>query len=362
MSSSHNSLLYRTCILLTVLIIAVIPVYAIHTFKFHTVLRIATVIEQLRHLMKLMAFLFECGKKKQNMADTNNNNNNSGTEAPTMHSFVYFMFAPTMVYRDHYPVARKPTDWNLAACYLAQFALSMYIALLLLKRVMEPKFEIIGLRPLTIDDMAAIFTSSLLCAMYFAFCISYAFLHCWQNMFAEMMNFGDRLFYKDWMSSKDLMDFLRTWNYLIHAWIVEYLYKPVLQATSSKPIAVFVAMAMAGIIHDYMISICGEYFLLYETTFIPLMLLTTCYNEWMQSYNDKSVPEKKEKVIKETGQKRTTGTNISMFVVITLTNTLECIIIMGEYYSVRNCNKPESGWRSSFLVPQFLSCPSFDLR
>ena len=350
MNRDSNYFNYQIYILSTVAIVSVVPVYTIFTFKLHPVLSLAIVMEQIRILMKLIAYLVENGKKKRYFEETDD----VAIKAPALSSFLYFMFAPTLIYRDHYPSSLKPTNWKLVASYAAQVLACIFMGMILIRHQLQPRFNIIGMRPLTIDDITGIFLWSITFAWFIGLAIGYAFLHAWMNMFAEMLNFGDRLFYKDWFSATDAMDFMRTWNYLIHSWIVEYLYKPVLRSTGSKPFAIFVVMAMAGLVHDYVINMSQKYFLLYETTFIPIMLFTTCWTQWMQN------PEAEEKKVAKVEKKEPMGTNIKMFIAIAITNMLECMVITAEVYAVRNCDRPENSWKGSILAPRFLSCPSFD--
>ena len=352
MNKDSNYFNYQVWILMTVAIVSAVPVYTIFAYKLHPVLSLAIVMEQIRLLMKLIAYLVENGKKKRYIEESGD----ESVEAPTVKSFVYFLFAPTLLYRDTYPKAKQATNWTLVASYALQIVACTFLGMIMLRHQLQPRFNVIGTRSLTIDDIVGICFWSVAFAWLVALAIGYAFLHCWLNMFAEVMDFGDRLFYKDWFSAADAMDFMRTWNYLIHSWIVEYLYKPVLRSTGSKPFAVFVAMAMAGLVHDYIINMTNKYLLLYETTFIPIMLFTTCWTQWMQNNNLKAeetdvAPERKPLI---------TGTNIGMFVAIFVTNMLECMAISAEVYAVRNCPSDNS-WKGSFLVPRFLSCPYFDM-
>ena len=351
-----NYFTYQIWIFFNVMIISVLPVYTIVTYNFHHALSCATVMEQIRFLMKLVSYLVENEKKKSFYEK--HSDEEVVKDAPTFKSFTYFMFAPTLIYRDEYPRTEK-TNWKAVASYSAQIIGILFMAVLISKHQMYPRFDLIGKRPLTAEDLTGIILWCIAFSWFMGGCIGYLFLHCWLNIFAELMRFGDRLFYKDWISAVDAMDFLRTWNYLIHSWITEYLYKPVLRSTGSKPFGLFVVMALAGLIHDYVIDMVGKYFLLYETIFIPIMLFTTCWTQWMQ--NRKTHDGEKEKEPVKEVRKKSTGTNIGMFIAIAITNMLECLVITSEYYASRNCVRPESGWLSSPLVPKIFSCPSYDL-
>jgi len=44
----------------------------------------------------------------------------------------------------------------------------------------------------------------------------YAMFHSWLNFTAELLRFGDRLFYKDWWNAETLDMYWRNWNLPVH--------------------------------------------------------------------------------------------------------------------------------------------------
>jgi hypothetical protein len=361
--SLASYLIYISGVIVTVATMCIIPVYFMMKYQFHNALKMGTTIEQMRHLMKFISFVVEVNNDRVCDKDDDPNNNvtdskeqgKRGSANPTLKSFVYFLFAPTMIYQDEYPKSNKPTNWTRVASYAAQFFFSAYMGVVMHRRFIIPAYSKIGAQPLTGDDVAAIFLISAVFAFYFAFIVGYGFLHCWQNIFAEIMDFGDRMFYKNWFLAKDVMDFLRLWNYLIHIWIVRYIYQPAL-AVTSKPFAIFIVMALAGIVHDYFISMTGEYFLIYETLFIPIVLIMSCWNEW----RDRKKPDENTlDTVKDTKPGLTVYASIVMFVLVLFTNMYEFIASFGEYYAVKHCPRTEYGWR--LLIPRILTCPSYNL-
>ena len=53
----------------------------------------------------------------------------------------------------------------------------------------------------------------------------FAVLHCWLNAWAEMLRFGDRMFYKDWWNSVTFSGYYRNWNLVVHDWLFSYVYQ-----------------------------------------------------------------------------------------------------------------------------------------
>jgi sterol O-acyltransferase len=53
----------------------------------------------------------------------------------------------------------------------------------------------------------------------------YGILHCWMNIFGELLKFGDRLFYEDWWNVKDFAGYYRKWNIVVHEFLYYYVYQ-----------------------------------------------------------------------------------------------------------------------------------------
>lgn len=48
----------------------------------------------------------------------------------------------------------------------------------------------------------------------------YAYFHLYLNLWAEILRFGDRVFYKDWWNSSEIGSYWRLWNMPVHLWCV----------------------------------------------------------------------------------------------------------------------------------------------
>lgn len=49
----------------------------------------------------------------------------------------------------------------------------------------------------------------------------YAYFHLYLNLWAEILRFGDRVFYKDWWNSSEIGSYWRLWNMPVHLWYVQ---------------------------------------------------------------------------------------------------------------------------------------------
>uniref|UniRef100_A0A4W5K853 Uncharacterized protein n=1 Tax=Hucho hucho TaxID=62062 RepID=A0A4W5K853_9TELE len=74
----------------------------------------------------------------------------------------------------------------------------------------------------------------------------YWFFHSSLNFIAELLQFGDREFYRDWWNSETITYFWQNWNIPVHKWCLRHFYKPLLKSGVSKWLgqsAVFLASA-----------------------------------------------------------------------------------------------------------------------
>jgi diacylglycerol O-acyltransferase-1 len=48
----------------------------------------------------------------------------------------------------------------------------------------------------------------------------YLIFHLFLNLLAELLRFGDRVFYKDWWNATTFEEYWRLWNLPVHYWMV----------------------------------------------------------------------------------------------------------------------------------------------
>lgn len=46
-------------------------------------------------------------------------------------------------------------------------------------------------------------------------------------MFSEAMFFADRFFYANWWDSKNMAEYYRNWNLIVHEWLYAYVYRDI---------------------------------------------------------------------------------------------------------------------------------------
>ena len=119
----------------------------------------------------------------------------SNLELPNFGKFFYFMFAPTMIYRDEYPRTRH-IRWKFVFYNIWElFAVTWFYAIIV-ERFLISTFDDMCLRKFTWGEIISPIFGNVLPGILFLLFSFYGVLHSCQNAFAEILRFGDRMYYK----------------------------------------------------------------------------------------------------------------------------------------------------------------------
>ena len=83
----------------------------------------------------------------------------------------------------------------------------------------------------------------------------YFYFHLYLNLFAELLRFGDRVFYKDWWNSAEVSAYWRLWNQPVHYWLIRHVYFPCLRHKFNKTAATFTVFLLSAIMHEALVSV-----------------------------------------------------------------------------------------------------------
>ncbi|XP_063914488.1 sterol O-acyltransferase 1-like isoform X1 [Zophobas morio] len=180
---------------------------AVFYFDFNMPCIVFITLEHVRLLMKVHAFV--------------RTRTSEGPFGLSFSKYLYFLFAPTLIYRDAYP-RTNTINWKfviqcLLECIASFFTLTFWAVNCFPPperwaqkyTVSEILFEIAG---------GMIFTAMGVMTMFFLT------FHSVQNLFAEILQFGDRLFYLDWWNDCDFNSWLTKWNKIVQDWLYYYVY------------------------------------------------------------------------------------------------------------------------------------------
>jgi sterol O-acyltransferase len=202
---------------------------------------------------------------------------------PEFWRFSYFLFAPTLIYRNDYPRNRSVRWSRVYKCLLELIGVIFYVSFLF-ERFLVPRYyhlefndqDKINLRQLT----ASIFHCMMPGLLVFL-CGFYGVLHSWMNAIAEILKFGDRMFYKDWWNSTSFAIYYRTWNVVVHDWLYTYIYKDCYEVVfrGNKFLSQLTVFTISALVHEYILAFTFRFcypvmFILFEGFGVLLMFVT----------------------------------------------------------------------------------------
>ncbi|RKO91026.1 MBOAT, membrane-bound O-acyltransferase family-domain-containing protein, partial [Blyttiomyces helicus] len=172
-------------------------------------------------------------------------------------NLVYFVFAPTLSYQASYPRTKRfrrsfflkrlmEASVGLAALYFlaAQYAApTLHNSITALENL---EFFRLVERVLKLSVISVV--------MWLLF--FWVFFHCWLNMLAEAMRFGDRRFYLTWWNAKDIGTYWRLWNTPVYNWGKRHIYLPMIVNHGISPfVANFAVFFVSAVLHEVLIGV-----------------------------------------------------------------------------------------------------------
>ncbi|KAK3920460.1 Sterol O-acyltransferase 1 [Frankliniella fusca] len=178
---------------------------------------------------------------------------------PGFNQFLYFMFAPTLVYCDSYPRTSQ-IRWRVVACHFLEVVGCLFYISFLTERHLLYMFRDFGLRPFTpLEGVSAVLSTVLPAGLAFMCCF-YLLLHSWHNAWAEMLRFGDRMFYMDWWNQGSFSAWYRTWNVLVQDWLYTYVYKDVVLLGGNGFVARVSVFFISAAVHEFILGFALRFF------------------------------------------------------------------------------------------------------
>lgn len=257
------------------------PVNQILEENYPIATRIIILAEQVRFLMKSHAFVREnvprailYGQIYSQQIETDKNSSDTIPQSPCpeFSKFLYFMFVPTLIYRDSYP-RTSSIRWKYVLSQLSQFAAASLFSYYLFYRFCMPVFRHFKSEHVTLKIFVLSILNCTLPGALLLFCSFYGFLHCWLNAFAEMLRFADRKFYSDWWTATSWSSYYRTWNIVVHDWLYTYIYRDCHKALGVKYrlVSLYTVIFLSACVHEYILAIAFGYF--YPVLFLQFAIL-----------------------------------------------------------------------------------------
>ncbi|XP_045581524.1 sterol O-acyltransferase 1 isoform X2 [Procambarus clarkii] len=294
--------------------------------------------EQVRMFMKTWAFV-RSNLNRAIQFKKDDDDVQGKSVCPDFSYYLYFLFAPTLVYRDEYP-RNQTCDWQKVINDLGQVIGCLFYTHFLFVRFCVPVFQKFGQESFNTTNLMVAVFSCMFPGSLVLLCGFFSILHAWLNAFAEMMRFADRMFYKDWWNSTSYARFYRTWNCVVHDWLYEYVYRDIvaLQRKHGEGCArlrcfpMLVVFFISSVVHEYILAFAFRFF------FPVLLIMFGGFGVAFMFVNSKA-------------------RQFNIFLWVTLifgTGILMCLYSM-EWYARINCPPVYEGFLD-YLVPRSLAC------
>jgi sterol O-acyltransferase len=186
-------------------------------------------------------------------------NINMGGLFTELRRFNYYLWVPTIIYRDDYVMRPKISMGNLLSNLLT-FNLCFYYTFALIKGFVSPTFNNYFQEKADIEDIVAISTATGIIFLLMAF---FGVLHSWMNIFSELTRFGDRQFYTDWWNVSNYGAYYRKWNIIVHEWLYYYVYNDSVRFTEGRinsAVSKFLVFFISAIIHEVIVACTLKFF------------------------------------------------------------------------------------------------------
>jgi sterol O-acyltransferase len=137
--------------------------------------------------------------------------------------FLYFSFAPTLIYRDSYPILQRNIRWSHAFVHVINFFATIFYTTILFKGFCLPAFATASHMRSIPGVLHAWIVSTLPGTMVFLN-VFFGVSHSFFSFFAEMLQFADRGFYGDWWNAKDFTTLFSKVSLVLTDWVETYIY------------------------------------------------------------------------------------------------------------------------------------------
>ncbi|CAH1957689.1 unnamed protein product [Acanthoscelides obtectus] len=246
--------------------------------------------------------------------------------------FLYFLFAPTLIYKDEYPRTNK-IRWDFVFYRALDIVGIIFLYSFVFYRFVFPFFDEFGQRKYTRAEILAFMFDITFPSVLLDLATFYLMLHAVQNLFAELLRFGDRMFYKDWWRSTTYQQYYKTWNVIVYDWLRSYIFKDLYYLTNGNTtVAKLTVFVVSAIVHEWILTYMLGFFLPFlALQFGTMGLLLYFVN----------VPQ-------------VTFLNILFWYGNALGHTMNLAIYALEF-NARLVYPSDGSWRD-YLVPKFVSC------
>ncbi|XP_069738135.1 diacylglycerol O-acyltransferase 1 [Phaenicophaeus curvirostris] len=175
----------------------------------------------------------------------------------TYRNLYYFLVAPTLCYELSFPRSPRVRKRFLLRRLFESGLFFLQLLVGLIQQWMVPTIQN-SMKPFRDMDYSRIIERLLKLAVpnhLIWLIFFYWFFHSCLNVVAELLQFGDREFYRDWWNSESVTYFWQNWNIPVHKWCLRHFYKPLLRWGASKWVAQAAVFLASAFFHEYLVSV-----------------------------------------------------------------------------------------------------------
>ncbi|KAK9892850.1 hypothetical protein WA026_022533 [Henosepilachna vigintioctopunctata] len=230
--------------------------YIVKTYRLPPVSALFLLLEQTRMLMKVHAFI------RSNVPKILKYDNESDVklELPSFNHFIFFTFVPTLIYKDEYPRTQKIKWWRVVL-QIVEIFLGIFCLIILIHNFIHTKYNDFGLKKYSYVELLLKIVELCLPGTIVLVIAFYLILHQVQNLFAEILRFADRMFYREWWTACDFTSFYKMWNVIIHDFLFIYVYRDCCEIFNSKIFSKYFTFFISALVHEWiMINTLGFFF------------------------------------------------------------------------------------------------------
>ncbi|XP_030751346.1 sterol O-acyltransferase 1 isoform X2 [Sitophilus oryzae] len=288
-------------------------------------------LEQTRLLMKTHAFIRSNAEKVINFKPQSENS----FKLASLSHYIYFLFAPTAVYKDAYPKS-KTIRWDFIFSWTLEVVGVIFYYAFLLERFVIPSHKDIGLRHYSTSELFLIMCDHGTIGLLFMLVAFYVVLHVVQNLVGELLMFGDREFYKDWWTSTNYSVYFRTWNIVVSDWLYTYIYKDCYEILmpGNKTFAKVLVFFISAVVHEWVLTYMFGFF--FPALFLVFLFTGSCLT-FLRTPNHSFV-------------------NIMFWYIMALGSGWLVSLYSMEFYVRQNVPTAENSTLKDFIVPRLFTC------
>ena len=270
-SAGNKCIMFAATLLAIIFLTTVTPIAKIF-FGVRLLSAAALMIEQIRIQMKVIAFSVSISRlyREQMMTEQNGQLMKSPAKTSSLSSFVYFLFAPTLIYNESYPRSKSRNLLKVLLMIYELLVIFIFIIPIALW-LTTPISSRVGFESFSVSDLVSLLYPAAVTGLLFMLVLFYGLLHLWMNIWAELLMFGDRQFYLEFWYDKDPQIMYRKWNLIVSNWCFSYVFLPLKEWSAAFALMLIIVLSAA--MHEAVIVAALGYvipvFFIFGCTLIP---------------------------------------------------------------------------------------------